>query len=367
MVTLVTVSTTHAQESDSARIALSVEAQHFFKNNEYFSHHADGYTLPGFYLRPKVVWRIEPAVSLEAGLQWLHFWGAHYYPAAESMGVWPTAGDSTAAAHVLPWMRAEVRFDRHLTLTLGSLHQAHHHGLSLPFYDPERLFAADPEVGVQLQADYRHFKGEVWVDWREYIWRRSTTQERFTFGLSAEGRLGDGAWQGYLPVHFVAQHVGGQGLVEHRPVQNHFNAAAGLGLRHQWGLWGVAVECHAAAYRQHNAPHVPFYKGWAFYPTASLSYDSSAAIVDVGFWYGRHFVPLMGSPLFSCMGETADGISAFARTRVLTVGARYEWRRFRHCSLALEGRYYNHLITANASQYSVGLYLDLLPSLPLLK
>ena len=67
---------------DSARLALRVDASQFFQDNEYFGLHAEGYTLPGFYLRPVVEWHVTPLVTLEAGAHWLHFWGARNYPSA---------------------------------------------------------------------------------------------------------------------------------------------------------------------------------------------------------------------------------------------------------------------------------------------
>ena len=42
------------QAQDTSRLELCVETRQFFQDNEWFGLHATGYTLPGFYLRPKV-------------------------------------------------------------------------------------------------------------------------------------------------------------------------------------------------------------------------------------------------------------------------------------------------------------------------
>ena len=159
---------------DSARLALRVDANQFFQDNEFFGLHAEGYTLPGFVLRPVAEWHVAPHVTLEAGAHWLHFWGARNYPSAQSLDVWPRESDTATAAHVLPWVRAELEWKRERAawrVVMGNLRP---HKLPLPLYNPERLYAADPEAGVQVMMDTRHFGLDVWADWREYIWQRSS-------------------------------------------------------------------------------------------------------------------------------------------------------------------------------------------------
>ena len=357
-----------AQLTTSAQpLHLQVDASAFFQNNEYFGQHADGYTLPGFYLRPHATWEVNPSVTLAAGVHLLHFWGAHRYPAGITYGVWPDQNDSlTANAHVLPWFRAEVGFDEHTTLTVGNLHDEGCHSLPLPLFNPERLYAADPEAGVQLQLAYDHLACDLWVDWREYIWHHSSRQERFTFGLSARGKLHlSDHWTASLPLHFIAQHVGGQALIERRRVQNHFNGATGVALDHQASRWAAGAECLVLGYSQSNSPTVPFSRGWAVYSSLHISFDN-AAHADLGLWDGHNFMPLMGSALFGNL-SAVDGTTVFDRCRLVTVGVRYEWHQFAHCLLSLEGRYYRYFEQTKASQYSFGLRIDLHPSIPLVR
>ena len=355
----------HAQ--DSNRIALQVDAGHFFQNNEFFGRHAEGYTLPGFYLQPKMIWHVDPRVTFEVGAHWLHFWGAHNYPAGTTYGIWPLQDDSLSTPiHLLPWIRTDVYFNDFLTLTLGNLHNNICHRLPLPLYNPERQYAADPEAGVQLQACYKHLQADVWIDWREFIWQRSNRQEQFFFGTSLKGNLYFGDhWTLYLPMHFIAQHIGGQGLAEHKPVQTHFNAAAGLGVHYSQSPWNASAECYAIGYTRKGISEVPFNKGRGVYPTLRIGYDNTT--LDVGYWQGHGFLPLLGSQLFSNIGETSYETNVFHRCHLLTVGARYEWHQFRYCNISVEGRYYNYLVTENASQYSFGIFLDLHPTLTLLR
>ena len=355
------------QAQDSSRIELCVETRQFFQDNEFFGLHAVGYTLPGFYLRPHLEWSAKSgAWRVEAGVHWLHFWGARNYPSGQSMNVWPIESDTTSAVHVLPWVRAEMGApDGKWRVTMGNLRA---HKLPLPLYNPERLYAADPEAGVQMQLDYKHFDMDVWVDWREYIWQRSSRQERFTAGLSGEWRVGSEEWEVKLPVHIIGQHVGGQGLKEHQAVQNRFNGAVGLlgEWRVESGEWRVEAGCYAMGFTQKNMPVVLYRRGWGIYPVISGEWrvKSGELFIDGGYWQGHGFVPLLGSVLFSNVGFV-DGITYFGMNRMFNIGARYSWQALEVGSISVEGRWYHYLERDHPSQYTVGVFIDINPRVTL--
>lgn len=348
---------------DSARLALRVDASQFFQDNEYFGLHAEGYTLPGFYLRPVVEWHVTPLVTLEAGAHWLHFWGARNYPSAQSLDVWQRESDTATAAHVLPWVRAEMAWKRERAewrVVMGNLRP---HKLPMPLYNPERLYAADPEAGVQMMMDAKHFDLDVWVDWREYIWQRSSRQERFTAGVSSQWATSFGKWGLLVPLHVIGQHVGGQGLAEHKPVQNHFNGAIGLMGQLRGENFELTGGCYAMGYTQKNAPDIPYKRGWGLYPVVNgkCALWGSELGMDAGYWHGHGFVPLLGSVLFSNVAYV-DGITYFRYNRMMSIGANYRWKI--ECGeLKVEGRWYRYFEKKDPSQYSVGVFIDLAPRL----
>lgn len=348
---------------DSARLALRVDASQFFQDNEYFGLHAEGYTLPGLYLRPVVEWHVTPLVTLEAGAHWLHFWGARNYPSAQSLDVWQRESDTATAAHVLPWVRAEMAWKRERAewrVVMGNLRP---HKLPMPLYNPERLYAADPEAGVQMMMDAKHFDLDVWVDWREYIWQRSSRQERFTAGVSSQWATSFGKWGLLVPLHVIGQHVGGQGLAEHKPVQNHFNGAIGLMGQLRGENFELTGGCYAMGYTQKNAPDIPYKRGWGLYPVVNgkCALWGSELGMDAGYWHGHGFVPLLGSVLFSNVAYV-DGITYFRYNRMMSIGANYRWKI--ECGeLKVEGRWYRYFEKKDPSQYSVGVFIDLAPRL----
>ena len=348
---------------DSARLALRVDASQFFQDNEYFGLHAEGYTLPGFYLRPVVEWHVTPLATLEAGAHWLHFWGARNYPSAQSLDVWQRESDTATAAHVLPWVRAEMAWKRESAewrVVMGNLRP---HKLPMPLYNPERLYAADPEAGVQMMMDAKHFDLDVWVDWREYIWQRSSRQERFTAGVSSQWATSFGKWGLLVPLHVIGQHVGGQGLAEHKPVQNHFNGTIGLMGQLRGENFELTGGCYAMGYTQKNAPDIPYKRGWGLYPVVNgkCALWGGELGMDAGYWHGHGFVPLLGSVLFSNVAYV-DGITYFRYNRMMSIGANYRWKI--ECGeLKVEGRWYRYFEKKDPSQYSVGVFIDLAPRL----
>ena len=54
----------------------------FFKDNEYSGNVMKGYSLPGFWLQPKVVYYPLENIKLELGAHLLKYWGAQQYPYA---------------------------------------------------------------------------------------------------------------------------------------------------------------------------------------------------------------------------------------------------------------------------------------------
>lgn len=359
---------TSVQAQDSSRIELRVDTRQFFQDNEYFGLHTVGYTLPGFYLRPHIAWHLTPQVTLEAGAHWLHFWGARNYPSAQCLNVWQQESDTASAVHVLPWVRAEIGArNGEWRVIMGNLRP---HALPLPLYNPERLYAADPEAGVQLQLDHKHFDLDVWVDWREYIWQRSIRQERFTAGVSGVVKWQSGQWGVKVPVHVIGQHVGGQGLKEHQKVQNGFNGA--VGLMAEWqsdraAEWRVEGGCYAMGFTQKNMPDVLYKRGWGFYPVVKAKWQSGKVAewnVEAGYWHGHGFVPLLGSALFSNVAYV-DGITYFGMNRMINIGAQYKWQSDGVAEWSIEGRWYYYLEKENPSQYSVGIFIDLKPSVTL--
>ena len=379
----------HAQ--DTSRVTLCIDNLHFFVDNEYEASRVDGYTLPGFVLRPKVAWQIEPRLKVEAGVHWLHYWGNHGFPADASLEGWNAYSIDDTKIHLLPWLQAKVNLTPWISAVFGSLDNNDGHHLPLPLYNPERQYAADPEAGVQLLVDHRAVQADLWVDWRDYIWNRSPVQEQFNAGFSLRGRLhlGDDL-ELYLPLHAVLQHNGGEGVTDTTMlVRSRLNGAAGLGLSITTDDLGIAVEGYVMGYFNNRGKNgtpvrdnegwmisapVDFRTGWGFYPVIKTDYKGWR--MEASYWYGEQFVPLLGCYHYSNISSNTSDMTHDA-IRVLTVRGSYTYRSLKHCTLTAEGSYYHYFpFTADRTGYlkvysvaselfSIGLFLHMHPTVKL--
>ena len=320
-----------AQTDDSARISLRIDGYLFFIDDEYFGRRIEGYTLPGFRLNPKVVWSNNKHLTLSGGVSWLHYWGAHSYPNTMNYGVLPNYSDTATLMHVVPWLQAKIKLAKGLELTLGSINSDDNHYLPIPLRDIEREVAADPECGIMLSGwggmgEDWWGSADWWIDWREFIWNNSPRQERFTMGLSGKLHyyIPSTDLTLIMPLHFLAQHVGGQVLAQRTPIQNNFNAASGLGIQYDLEEpWAVGLHCLAMWYHQYGNTAVPFTHGWGLYPMLKVVYGKRMGI-EISYWQGERFVPLQGSWLYSNL-SSVDGTTVFDRAQMLSLHTYYNW------------------------------------------
>ncbi len=333
-------------------IVLHVESSNFFVNNEYSSNRLDGCTLPGFTLRPYIKWQIEPRVSIEVGAHWLHYWGntGFTYGLHE---VHPLDSNATQKLHMLPWMQAEVRFAQWGRLILGSIENIDGHGLPLPMYNPERLYATDPESGFQLLINHKYIDADIWVDWQDFIWYRSKKQERFLAGTMIRPRMewGDN-WEGSMQLATLVQHDGGEGLADTSMGHtSRYNMSAGLIISYKKGNLHLSAEGHGMLYLRSGKEEitpiydsygclisepVDFKRGYGF--LAALKAEYGGMKIETGYWSSEKFIPLQGCYHFSNISLNTPKL-VFDRIQTIYLKAQHSWE-LGPCNLILEGAYY---------------------------
>ena len=308
----------HAQDD----IRLHLDGQHFLIDNEYFGLHNQGYTLPGFRLDPTLAWQVDERLQLKLGVHWLHYWGAHRYPAGFTYGVLPTEADSTTSRHVLPLLQARYAPTKHLTLVMGSL-DASSHGLVAPLFNSKRLQAADPESGAELLLCFSHFEADVWVDWQQFVWRRSPYQEQFLMGIHAAWRTNWGQWGLEVPVSFLGKHTGGQMLATPMRVKNIFNESVGIEAERmlQAGrLEKLRIGMHLLHYHSSGPTGLPAPSGNGLYLHATLAVRPVDA--TIAYWHGHRFESILGSPLYYSH-SVVDPTAVFNKVDLFSFTLRY--------------------------------------------
>lgn len=239
---------------------LSVELDNisFFKDNEYAGTVMKGYSLPGMWLEPKIVYYPLKNMKLELGAHALIYSGAYKFPnyAYHDIATWK-GNQYQRGTHILPYFRAQLALS-HVNLILGDIYGGSNHGLIAPLYSPELNLTADPEMGLQFLYDSRHLHLDAWVNWLSYIFEEDTHQEAFIVGLSSLIKYNDpkARFHYYTPVQMTIQHRGGeQDTIYTNSVQTLMNGSVGAGVT--WNinrpvLKRVNVEVDAVAYYQRD-------------------------------------------------------------------------------------------------------------------
>ena len=316
-------------EENKGDLCLNIESLAFFKDNEFKGGRADGYTLPGFWLQPTLSLQPLGRIRLEAGIRLLKYWGADEYPSChyKSIAAWEDNG-SRKFMHAIPVFRVQLQAARHFQIVLGSIFGGSNHNLIEPLYNNEYNLSADPENGVQLLLDTRHFNFDAWVNWENFIFRGDEKRETFTVGFSAlpKANARSSRIHTYFPVQILFRHNGGEINNPSGPrVQTLVNAAAGAGVLINTSnhiIPCMAIEAMGAYYGQQAGKELPVDNGYG------ILADMKARIwqldVRLSYWYNHDFISIDGDPHFSAIG-TADSEKIFKNNHLLKADIGYSY------------------------------------------
>ena len=373
------------RQSDLRALRVEVDALTFFRDNEYSSKLTKGYSLPGLWVEPKLVYTPLSQIELELGAHALIFNGANKYPCYvyHDVGRWK-GSQHQHGAHALPWLRAKADF-KHLTVVMGDIYGGQNHRLSTPLWNAEANLSQDPEMGFQLLWDRNKIGTsgiwdchmDTWLNWQSYIFEEDSHQEAFTVGSAWKvGFLSPWSkvrW--YMPLQLVIQHRGGEQDTTSMGVQTLCNASVGLGMH--WypttrTVKQVNAEASVLATYQQSGTLWPFDTGVAYHVTAGADFRRGISLRGGAFRAPLHFVSLYGSPFFSTLsvrdGESHRGITtAYLR-------ADYHYTFHHDYVLGAEAEAYQCWLgrstlhpKSDELNFSFGIYLRLHPSILLKK
>ncbi|MBR6142398.1 MAG: hypothetical protein IKQ37_11685 [Bacteroidaceae bacterium] len=362
--------------ADVRALKVELESISFFRDNEFSGRLADGYSLPGLWVQPKLTYMPLRQIKLELGLQALIFNGANRYPnyVYHDIALWK-GNQYTSGAHLLPWFRAQADF-RRLSIVLGNIYGGQNHGLIEPLFNPETNLTQDPEMGFQLLWDRPHLHADIWLNWQSYIFREDTHQEAFTVGTTWRIMPGKSNVQCsmfnvqrskvnvYLPIQLVAQHRGGEQNVWNRNVQTIWNASAGVGLRWNVGkrvLKSLTMELDGMFSYQQTGHLWPFKSGVAGYASVRLGLWQ---FLDTGlsfFATPRHFVSLYGNHFYSTL-SVKDGVD-YGKLQTAALHVRFHHTFARGYTLGADAEAFQTWQSHKSDlSFSFGIYLRVNPS-----
>lgn len=351
------------------QLRAEVNAMTFFQNNEFKSPFVEGYTLPGAWLQPRLVYAPLPQLQIEAGAHLLLFDGANRYPnyAYHDIAQWK-GSQYQNGVHALPFFRVQADF-RRLTLVMGNIYGAQNHELVLPLYNPEQNLSADPEMGFQLLVDSRRSHLDLWLNWQSFIFNLDSHQEAFTVGMNYTQQWGKSnnrrlRWE--TPVQFLVQHRGGEIDDTDCGVQTIWNASAGLRMTlrpiRQRVLNSLRAEANMLVSYQQVGRLWPFDTGVALHAAlrTTLWKHLGAEIGYVGI--PTQFANLYGSPFFSTVSLKPDGTTFKGmHTAYASVSYTYSFSRDYHLGAQFD-IYSAHAPGVSAQPFGFGLYFRVHPS-----
>lgn len=315
------------------------------KNNEYFNKIADGYTLFGYQLNPKLIYFPSPNVRLEAGVfAWKDFGNAAY-------------------SQITPTFTLKYE-KNNFAFLFGTLEGSLTHRLIEPLYDFERVIYDRLEHGVQFIYSHRYFAIDTWINWEKMVYRGSPFQEVLTAGASGRLKVVDNQyWKINFPLQILTSHQGGQITTANLPALTLVNGTAGLHISKQLSTNGFFRNARMEHYYVFSKDLVPsprpFQQGKGTYLNLALS---TAWLEIMGsYWLGNAYVPSRGGPLYSSVSSSHSNEGHTEKLRELFILRLMHNTRLSE-KLLLSARaepFYD--FNSQEIEFSFGLYLNYKP------
>ena len=370
----------HLPADKQGELRIEVDNVTFFKDNEFTGPVMKGYSLPGLWIQPKLVFYPLSNIKIEAGAHALVYTGAYKFPnyAYEDIAVWK-GSQYQKGAHVLPYFRAQVALNR-VNLVLGNLYGGQNHGLSAPLYNPELNLTADAESGFQLLCDLPHWHFDAWINWQSFIFDIDTHQEAFMVGVNSTVKLNapDAPLHFFLPIQGIVQHRGGEQVEteEVHPVHTIANGSVGLGAtwnaRHKV-LRNFTAEAHLLGYYQQAGKVWPFNDGTALYAQATADLWKGIRL-QAGYFRAHRFISIAGLPYFGAVSMKHEEAVFPDYPQTCTAGIEYSRVFAEHYVLGAQGSLYYSMpgrmrlaggetqASGHTANFSFGIYFRINPS-----
>jgi len=277
------------EPNDSNKIWLSFENQNFLHNTEYFNNLYDGMTFLGATLAPTLVYQANRNIRIQVGWYFIKYSGRDEF------------------SRSVPWILCQYRITKNLDLLMGNIHGTVQHNLIEPLYSFDKHFFEQPESGLQCLAHFKHFEGDLWLNWEKFILPGDPFKEQFT--MAGTGKIiffkPESKFQLSFPMQWMAAHKGGQMETSTEPLQTYFNTA--LGIDAAYHPFSKAKNCLGingffASYYDASSIHVQYYsKGYGI--LSNLYAKIGKFDIMAGYWYGEHFIAPRGEPLFQSVSQ----------------------------------------------------------------
>ena len=286
-------------------LALRIKSISFFKDNEYSnsisgsrfvlvsslpgfvdkSKWVEGYTLPGFFIQPELVYNPSGKVTIRAGAHILNYAGTRRF------------------TQFRPVFSTSLNISEKTILTVGTLSGCDNHLLYDPDFDKERLYTNNFENGFQLTKSNDHLFSDTWINWENFILKGDTAREVFSGGESFRYTSSEvaGILHFIVPVQVQFKHQGGQISNYPESVETFYNFATGLRMNVDLGhkRFGQAGIEYLQFFNTviTGQPSLPIKSGNASW--FRLHYNYKGLYLGAAYWRAHDFYAPEGNPLYA--------------------------------------------------------------------
>ncbi len=296
----------NSTEIDSSRshsLYFKVNNSNFLKNDEFFGDFIQGYTLIGYNITPSFVYYPTKKAKLEIGAHFLKYSGIEHFTQA------------------IPVLRFQYKISRSIDVVIGSLYGTANHNVIEPLFRHEFFYTDPIENGLQFLFNTKFFKGDLWINWQQFIFKGEDKQEIFTMGSSNRLFLWNINDKHHftMPLQTIFVHQGGQINETSKKLVTLNNSAAGLNYRLTPNNWIKYIDFESLflTFNDMSTEHqYPYIQGFGVYSTASLKV--SFFELRVAHWYGDSYMSGRGLPVISSTSTIYDGYTEDKRATINT-------------------------------------------------
>ncbi len=262
-----------------------IENSNFLKNNEYFGDFIQGYTLIGYFVNPRLVYYPAKNAKIEIGAHLLKYSGIDEF------------------TKVIPTLRFHFKASKSTDIVIGTLYGSANHKTIEPLFRHENFYTENIENGLQFLFDTKVYKGDIWINWQQFIFKGDDKQEIFTMGLSNKIFLNGRNKKHSLSVPFqmIFVHKGGQINDTKEKLITINNSAVGLNYSYNFNgkfFKSTTFESYLAGFNDMSTENqFPYIQGYGIYSAASVK--ASYFNLRVAHWYGDSYMSGRGHPIFS--------------------------------------------------------------------
>jgi hypothetical protein len=286
-------------------ISIGIENSNFLKNNEYFNDIITGYTLIGWFVNPKIIYYPAKKAKIEAGVHLLKYSGID------------------SLTRVLPTLSFQYKINNSIDVVIGTLYGTTNHNVIEPVFRYEYFFTDNIENGLQFLFHTPKYKGELWINWQEFIFTGEDKQEVFTAGLTNRFYLSkkESRHQLSIPLQMLFVHQGGQINETNKKLLTNNNNAVGLSYQYTFNAGffkSVGAEQYYVLFNDMSGSNYqfPYIMGYGLY--SRLFAKTGDFQADASWWYGDHYISLRGHPIFQ--SKSAVYNNYYEKQRALITG-----------------------------------------------